>query len=445
MSKRKIVFSIIILLIAVAGTVAVLVVFNGPVENTENDLGEEQAVVYSNTYPIVDSGQEKCFNNSTAIDCGGDEFPGQDGDFSNLVFDYESNNNGTVTDNNTGLVWQKSADLNGDKAIDIDDKKKQSDAVEYCSDLSLAGYDDWRLPDIKTLYSIMNFSGTDTVGSNDPKATPFIDRSVFDFAYGDISAGERQIDSQWATTSIYIGTVMNGRQAMFGLNLADGRIKGYPTDKLFYVKCVRSNENYGKNSLIDNRDETITDKATGLMWQKDDSGHEATWRESLNECSELSLAGYEDWHVPNAKELQSIVDYSRSPDKTDSAAIDPIFNTTAIINEAGEKDWGFYWTSTTHEKSDGGGDSANYVSFGRAMGYMTDNLGKNGSWMDVHGAGAQRSDPKDMTKIVVKKDNLDPNAYQEIEGSISHGPQGDAIRGENFYRCVRGSSSVYNP
>jgi uncharacterized protein (TIGR03437 family) len=50
------------------------------------------------------------------------------------------------------------------------------------------------------------------------------------------------------------------------------------------------------------------------------------------------------------------------------------------------------------------------------MGYM------DGAWQDVHGAGAQRSDPK----------NGNPADYP-----TGHGPQGDAIRIYNFVRLVR--------
>ncbi|MCP4044018.1 MAG: hypothetical protein GY731_19015, partial [Gammaproteobacteria bacterium] len=57
-----------------------------------------------------------------------------------------------------------------------------------------------------------------------------------------------------------------------------------------------------------------------------------------------------------------------------------------------------------------------YVDFGRSMGYM------NNNWVDVHGAGAQRSDPK----------SGDPDDYP-----YGHGPQGDAIRIYNYVRLVR--------
>lgn len=111
-----------------------------------------------------------------------------------------------------------------------------------------------------------------------------------------------------------------------------------------------------------------------------------------------------------------MVDYTRAPDTTNSAAIDPMFQTTSIINEAGEVDFPFYWSSTTHANfSEKPGAMGAYVSFGRAMGYM-------GSWSDVHGAGAQRSDPK----IGAAAD------YPQ-----GHGPQGDAIRILNYVRLVR--------
>jgi len=127
--------------------------------------------------------------------------------------------------------------------------------------------------------------------------------------------------------------------------------------------------------------------------------------------------GHNDWRLPNVKELESIVDYTRSPGTSASAAIDPLFNATAIINESGQTDYPCYWSGTTHANWTGTpGAFGAYVAFGRAMGYM------DGSWSDVHGAGAQRSDPKAG----------DPDDYP-----TGNGPQGDAIRIYNYVRCVR--------
>lgn len=149
------------------------------------------------------------------------------------------------------------------------------------------------------------------------------------------------------------------------------------------------------------------------------SADKLTWTEAQAYPATLNAAefgGYDDWRLPNVKELESIVDYSRSPGTTASAAIDPVFNATVVTNEAGEDDYAFYWSGTTHANEMGGGSGC-YVSFGRSLGYM------NSSWVDVHGAGSQRSDPK----------MGDPADYP-----TGHGPQGDAIRIYNFVRLVRG-------
>ena len=46
------------------------------------------------------------------------------------------------------------------------------------------------------------------------------------------------------------------------------------------------------------------------------------WEEALEWAESLEYAGYSDWRLPNAKELQNIVDYTRSPSTSETAAID---------------------------------------------------------------------------------------------------------------------------
>ncbi len=115
--------------------------------------------------------------------------------------------------------------------------------------------------------------------------------------------------------------------------------------------------------------------------------------------------------------MQSILDYTRSPDTTSSAAIDPVFGVTSITNEEGQADYPYCWAGTTHVRYPDYGDAGAYLAFGRGLGYM------DSEWRDVHGAGCQRSDPK----------TGDPDDYP-----FGHGPQGDAIRIYNYVRCVRG-------
>ncbi len=270
---------------------------------------------------------------------------------------------------------------------------------------------------------------------------PFIDTDYFDFAYGDTDAGERLIDSQYLADAYYnMDETGTDPGNSFGVNFADGRIKGYGLelaghDKTFLVIYVRdtTSQPYGVNDFRDNGDGTVTDLATGLMWMKDDSGYGMEWQDALSYCEDLTHAGYSDWRLPNAKELQSIVDYTRMPDATDATtpftpgpAIDTdFFNITSFTNYNGDEDWGFFWSSTTHKSSDGSGGWGAYVAFGRALG----NMGTS-TWTDVHGAGCQRSDPK-----------FDDGT----DYSNGHGPQGDAVYVYNYVRPVRYDTTVTHP
>ncbi|MFC1591161.1 DUF1566 domain-containing protein [Thermodesulfobacteriota bacterium] len=386
------------------------------------------AAAESGAYTVVDTGQDICYNASGAeIGCpaAGGDFYGQDGCYSGPVPDYMDNGDGTVTDMNTGLMWQQ----------DPGGKMSWDEAVSGASTLSLAGYSDWRLPTIKELYSLILFSGEDPSGyegSNTSALVPFIDTDYFIFEYGDTATGERIIDAQYLSSTRYVSTTMNGDETAFGVNFADGRIKGYGlslhgTDKTFFVQYVRGNSFYGTNDFEDNGDGTVTDRATGLMWLQSDSGHlgagddgALSWEQALLWAEELGYAGYSDWRLPDAKELQSIVDYTRSPATTGSAAIDPLFSATAITDEGGESNYPFYWTGTTHATMVNGMNAA-YVAFGEALGWMEGQAGGY-TLLDVHGAGSQRSDPKIG----------DPDDYP-----YGHGPQGDVIRIYNYARCVR--------
>jgi putative cell wall-binding protein len=392
-----------------------------------------EAAVSSPTYPIVDTGQTLFYSASAEISApaAGEAFYGQDAQFAGNQPSYTLSADGlTVQDNVTGLMWQQTTDTNGDGVINYADEMTWNEAMAYPATLNAekyAGYSDWRLPTIKEAYSLILFVGTDPnpMGTDTSGLVPFIDTRSFAFAYGDTSAGERIIDTQYASTTKYVSTTMNGAETMFGVNFADGRIKGYGLKmgdgsvKRFSVQCVRGNPAYGINDFADNGDGTITDKATGLMWAQADSGKALDWQEALAWAQAMNsenYLGHNDWRVPNVKELQSIIDYTRSPDTTQSAAIDPLFSCTQITNEAGQLDYPCFWTSTTHLSDGGGADKADYMAFGRAMGFM------NSVWMDVHGAGAQRSDPK----------MGDPAQFPH-----GRGPQGDAIRIYNYVRLVR--------
>lgn len=379
-------------------------------------------------YPLAPTGQRNCYDTAGAsMACTGRQasLGGQDAFFARTSLRYRDNGDGSISDLNTGLIWQKA----------LGPKLAWSEAVAGAAGARTAGHADWRLPTIKELYSLMDFSGTTPMPGRAGK--PFIDGS-FDFRYGDTAAGERPIDAQFWSSTEYSGRTMGRDASVFGVNFADGRIKAYPKqlpgrgEHRMFVRYVRGAPDYGRNEFVDNRDDTVTDRATGLMWMQVDSGQlkagpnrdgRMDWPQALAWAAGLDYAGHQDWRLPNAKELQSIVDYGRSPQATGGPAIDPVFRSTSVTDEGNRPGFGFYWTGTTHLDGARAGSAAVYLAFGEAPGFMRMPWsGQQAALLDVHGAGAQRSDPKQGN----------PADYPQ-----GMGPQGDVRRIYNLVRLVR--------
>ena len=377
----------------------------------------------SRPFAIAPTGQRSCYDTrGTIVACAGS---GQDASFATTPLRYRDNADGTVTDLITGLMWQKQ----------LGTKLTWRDAGHGAGTLTLGGHSDWRLPTIKELYSLMDFSGNSPMPGRSGK--PYID-GVFEFRYGDTAAGERPIDAQFWSATEYVGLTMERIPTAFGVNFADGRIKGYPKalpgrgEHRMFVRYVRGNPDYGRNNFRDNKNGTVTDLATGLMWLQADSAElkagpkadgQLDWPQALAWAAQMKLAGYGDWRLPNAKELQSIVDYGRSPQTNGKAAIDPIFRSSLIGVEGGRQGYGFYWTSTSHLDGPRPGSDAIYIAFGEALGFMRSPWTNNQArLMDVHGAGAQRGDPKQGNPA---------------DHPMGMGPQGDVRRIYNLVRLVR--------
>ncbi len=86
--------------------------------------------------------------------------------------------------------------------------------------------------------------------------------------------------------------------------------------------------------FIDNKNGTITDTTTGLIWQKEAPEETMTWEKAQEYCRNLDLDGKTDWRSPTITELKTIVGYSR---------YNPATNTTYFPNSVPS----FYWSSTT--------------------------------------------------------------------------------------------------
>jgi len=358
-------------------------------DNSVNTIDELWIVprdpAYAGCYPIVSTSQITCWDSAGNIIAPvlGEAFYGQDAQYPRIQPVYTKSSDGlTVKDEITGLTWQKSHDGGTYYWAATQTVVNNLNAQNY------GGYNDWRLPTIKELYSLWNVS----------TGWPYIDRNYFDIKYADEQDLSHAIF--WSSDK-YTGVMGNisgempGAELAFGVNFGTGHIKAYSISvgPKHFIRCVRGKLAYGVNLFQNNGDGTISDLATDLMWQQSDNGSGMDWEHALAYAqtqNNTNYLGYNDWRLPNTKELQSLVDYTRSPYATNSAnvgpAINALFSCTSILNDGGKADYPYYWTSTSAISiANGAYPSAWYVAFGRA---------ENGSGEDLHGAGAVRFDNK---------------------------------------------------
>jgi len=361
-------------------------------DDTPTITGDLQVVpreaAYAGCYPVVGTSQTKCWDSAGNIITPvlSEAFFGQDAQFTHTTSAYTKSSDGlTVKDEVTGLTWQKTYDSGTYYWASI------QTVVDNLNTQNYGGYNDWRVPTIKELYSLWNVR----VG------WPYIDTEYFDINYTDEEDLSHAIF--WSSDK-YTGVLGNisgghgeaaGDELAFGVNFGTGHIKSYSISAgpKHFVRCVRGNLSYGVNLFQNNNDGTISDWATGLMWQQTDNGSGMDWEHALAYAQTQNTAnylGHNDWRLPNSKELQSIVDYTRSPYATNSAnvgpAINALFSCTAITNDGGKADYPYYWTSTSAmSMANGAYPSAWYVAVGQA---------EDGNGENLHGAGAVRFDAK---------------------------------------------------
>jgi len=361
-------------------------------DNTSITFGDLQIVpreaASKGSYPIVGTSQTGIWDGigNSITPASNEAFYGQDAQFTHSTPVYTKSSDGlTVKDEVTGLTWQKTYDSGTYYWASI------QTVVDNLNTQNYGGYNDWRVPTIKELYSLWNGS----VG------WPYIDTEYFDIKYTDEQDLSHAIF--WSSDK-YTGVLGNisggngeaaGDELAFGVNFGTGHIKSYSISSgpKHFVRCVRGNLSYGVNLFQNNNDGTISDLATGLMWQQNDNGSGMDWEHALAYAQTQNTAnylGHNDWRVPNAKELQSLVDYTRSPYATKAANVGPainvLFSCTGILNDGGKADYPYYWTSTSAmSMANGSYPSAWYVAFGQA---------EDGNGENLHGAGAVRFDRK---------------------------------------------------
>ncbi|MCP4755786.1 MAG: DUF1566 domain-containing protein [Proteobacteria bacterium] len=255
---------------------------------------------------LPDTGQTSCYDGTgDSISCPS---PGQsmaqDGSYSNNPRSYTDNDNGTITDNVTKLLWQEEDD---------DIQMTWADAEVYCADQHLGGYSGWRLPNIKEMLTIIDFG----------VSNPAMDQSIFpgvdEASYWSSTTSAGNPDNAW---NIYTG---------------GGSTNDYWGGKTntFYVRCVRGGNGTDVWPLdfTDNGNGVVNHGSTGLMWQQEDESGK-TWVGGLDYCKNLVISGFDDWRLPNVTELTTIVDFASSDPSIDRR----FFPSTSSL---------YYWSSST--------------------------------------------------------------------------------------------------
>lgn len=109
-------------------------------------------------------------------------------------------------------------------------------------------------------------------------------------------------------------------------------------------------------------EETVIDKTTGLVWQRDVSGSTYTWADAKKHCEQLSLAGFSSgWRLPSRMELLTLVDYSRLEPAINIIA----FPNTPYFSDPNNVSKGHFWSLSPYAET----GFAWSVSF-RAGGYI---------------------------------------------------------------------------
>ncbi len=295
--------------------------------------------------------------------------------------------NDVVTDNLTGLIWTRDAGTPGTVACAggigcsagscSGSVRTWQQALDYVACLSANNYlqhNDWRLPNIIELKSIVNVGQSITLGwltahgfANLQSANYWSSTSgavsPSNYAWA-LKFDDEIVDYDSKSNNYFVWPVRQGPNGV-----AD------PTYPANIWKTDSTSASWGVTwpllRFTDNGT-TVTDNLTGLIWAKDAgtpnfsscTGGAMHWQgpdiplpleyvECLNANNYLN---YYDWRLPNINELQSLVDYSQY-----SPALPTGHPSSATVQSK------HYWSSTAH--SDSAGDAWSVDFYGGGVYY----------------------------------------------------------------------------
>ena len=254
------------------------------------------------------TGETSCFDNGSetaACPVYGSSFFGQDAQYAAVGYctpqTLTAGESGTVRDGYTHYEWQQASS---------DEAMNWTLANKYCSDLNHEGtsYAMWKLPDPDELLTIVDS------GSSSPALA-----DIFT-AYG---------HTFWASTDY-----RNSEKA-WRIN-ENGALESVEKTTVNYVLCVRIDKFDSVENRFTTADETVTDNASGLIWQRQYASSKS-WGEALKHCEEISTDSHFDWRLPNRNELASLIDFAKAAGTASGLSSVPdksFWTSTSSVTEA---------------------------------------------------------------------------------------------------------------
>ena len=395
---------------------------------------------------LPQTGETKCYDSAGAeIACAG---TGQDAEIQAGVAwpdpRFTDNGDGTVTDNLTGLMWTKDANLIQTRDQSFDNDLTAGDgqvtwqhALDYAAKLnteSYLGYNDWHLPNVNELKSMIDYSKDNP---SIPQGTPFT--NVNSSVYWSSSTGAYATNSAWAfnmsyghvyayykDSNYYVWPVRSGQSEPFVTSVISlpqtGQTKCYDESGT-EIACAGTGQDgdihagvaWPSSRVTDNGNDTVTDNLTGLIWAKNANlpNGKKTWQQALDYVASLNSSnylGFNDWRLPNVNELGILVN-------ANEAAPSVWLNAQGFSNVQASG----YWTSSTYAyaasgawdvymdvgyTSGGDKDGSNYVwpvssgqtgSFVPSVISSNPNSGVQGETLDVTISGANFTDAESVS------------------------------------------------
>ncbi|MBF0488206.1 MAG: DUF1566 domain-containing protein [Nitrospirae bacterium] len=242
------------------------------------------------------------------------------------------NGDQTMTDNLTGLIWAKDAGTPSSGSC-TGGTMPWANALVYIACLNTAsylGYNDWRLPNINELESLVNAGQWN---QKDWLGTQGYTNVAYGGKYWSSTTYAHDTNSAW-TVEVWYGVVDVYGKSYYdqsdghvwpvraGLSGASAPAAIWATGQTYSYHfgddgAIKAGAAWPSTRFVDNGDGTVTDYLTGLMWTKNANLAGAkSWQQALDYVANMNYTssgtyGYKDWRLSNRKELRSLVDYSQ--------------------------------------------------------------------------------------------------------------------------------------